>query len=77
MDLDELLAQINVDRTADIVLTMNSGTILTLPPGTKAYIQGVDTLLIIWPGESEYRVSQSRWVSGVNVATAHSQPTAA
>ena len=77
MDIEQLQEQINEGRLTDLILTMNSGKEHVLPPGTKAYIQGFDTLLVLWPGKSEFHVSKSLWISAINVSTAHSEATAA
>ncbi|MEM9882802.1 MAG: hypothetical protein AAF800_07785 [Planctomycetota bacterium] len=72
MDIDYLLEKINQDRAMNVRLSTNSGKVIDLPPGCRAFIDATDTIHIMWPPldpADPFRVSKSIMLSAVNVAT--------
>ena len=69
MDIDELVNLINAERSTALEMSMNSGRVYELPPGTQAYDHGSDTLLILWPGDAPHKLRRSLYIGGVNVSS--------
>lgn len=67
MDIDTLADAINQDRRSTLRLTFSDGDTIELPAGVRAFEQGMDTLLVYWPGDEPHKITRSFYLSALAV----------
>ena len=68
MDIEDILTLINADRSTHLRLYTDNGKVYDIPPGTRAYDHGNDTLFIVWPGDLPHQVKQSVYIAVTKVS---------